>query len=49
MNWVNCDQEKVTNDMWGKNQKQGEIITQLRIFQILNNNDLYAVSDSMCH
>lgn len=31
--------------MGGKNQKQGGIITQLRIFQILyNNNDLYAVT-----
>lgn len=49
MNWVYCDQEKATDDMGGKNQKQGGIIIQLRIFQILNNNDLYAVSDSMHH
>lgn len=45
MDWVYCDQRKATNDMGGKNQKQGGIITQLRIFQILhNNNDSYAVT-----
>lgn len=49
MNWVYCDQKKATNDMGGKNQKQGGIITKLRIFQILHNSDLYAVHGSMYH